>query len=131
MEHGIRAPARSLRLAGPVAYHDACHLLHAQGIHREPRAVVAAATGIQPVDLGDNALCCGSAGSYNVEHPRLGRQLGRAKGDLVRRQAPALVAVANIGCILQLERALALACDFTPVRHPVELLAAAYRDEDP
>jgi glycolate oxidase iron-sulfur subunit len=123
-------PVRPLELDAPVAYHDACHLLHAQGLRSEPRTVVAMATGRMPIDLGDNSVCCGSAGSYNVEHPKLGRELGRVKSDLVRSVSPSLVAVANIGCILQLERSLALAGDDTPVRHPIELLAAAYRCEN-
>jgi glycolate oxidase iron-sulfur subunit len=130
VRNGPTPPARPLEVDAPVAYHDACHLLHAQGIRDEPRAVVAIATGRIPVDLGDNTVCCGSAGSYNVEHPKLGHELGRAKGDLVRSVSPPLVAVANIGCILQLERALALGGHDTPVRHPIELLAAAYRGEE-
>jgi glycolate oxidase iron-sulfur subunit len=123
-------PLRPLELGAPVAYHDACHLLHVQGLRHEPRTVVAMATGRVPVDLGDNDVCCGSAGSHNVEHPKLGRELGRAKSDLVHSVSPSVVAVANIGCILQLERSLALAGDTTPVRHPIELLAAAYRCEE-
>ncbi|RMF20168.1 MAG: (Fe-S)-binding protein [Deltaproteobacteria bacterium] len=116
-------PQRPLR----VAYHDACHLLHGMKVEHAPRAVLAAATGNQPVDLGDNHVCCGSAGSYNLRHHRLALEIGRAKAALVRKCSADVLAVANVGCILQLERAAALEGIDVAVRHPVEILAEAYR----
>jgi len=114
---------------GAVAYHDACHLLHAQGLAEQPRRVVAAATGHQPVDLGENSICCGSAGSYNLDQPSMGRALGKRKASLLSQRGLSTVAVANLGCILQIERALALGRIRARVKHPVELLAEAYRRE--
>jgi glycolate oxidase iron-sulfur subunit len=125
-ELGPREPARRLENT-TVAYHDACHLLHACGVAAQPRALVRAATGKLPRDLGDNHVCCGSAGSYNLEHPAMAVELGRRKAELARAAGSDTIAVGNIGCILQLERALALAGLEIKVRHPVELLAAAYR----
>jgi len=127
VEVGFVAPSRPLTSAAPVAYHDACHLLHARGIAAAPRKVCEAATGTPPVDLGENNLCCGSAGSYNLDHPRLAEQLGRRKAALAKQSAPTTVAVGNVGCMLQIERALALEGVGAVVRHPIQLLAAAYR----
>lgn len=115
---------------GVVAYHDACHLLHGQGVSEEPRLVVEAATGKMPRDLGDNHICCGSAGTYNLEHPRIGRELGRDKARAAELAGIDTLAVANVGCLLQLERALRSAGSDIEVRHPVELLAEAYRREE-
>jgi glycolate oxidase iron-sulfur subunit len=129
VELGLERPATALADTGKVVYHDACHLLHVAGVSKAPRAVVEAATGVAPDDLGDNNVCCGSAGSYNVDHPRMGVELGRRKAELADRSGADTIAVGNIGCILQLERALALAGKRIVVRHPVELLAAAYRAE--
>ena len=126
MELGIAPPERPLAELVPVAYHDACHLLHAAGVTEAPRAVIAAAVGSRPIDLGENNICCGSAGSYNVDRPRMAGVLGRRKAELVAEVEPRAVAVGNVGCMLQLERALALARIDVPVRHPVELLAEAY-----
>lgn len=127
VEVGFAAPSRPLTDAAPVAYHDACHLLHARGISAAPRKVCEVATGTAPVDLGENAICCGSAGSYNIDHPQLAGQLGRRKAELARQVSPATVAVGNVGCMLQISRALALEGVSAAVRHPVQLLAAAYR----
>lgn len=130
VEIGFENPARTLDAAGEVAYHDACHLLHARGIADAPRRIVEAAYGRPPVDLGENAICCGSAGSYNLDHPRISAELGARKAELARQRSAAVVAVGNVGCMMQISRALALAGTNVDVRHPVQLLAAAYRLSD-
>lgn len=129
VELGFDEPARPLDV-GVVAYHDACHLLHARGISAAPRRICAAATGRQPVDLGENAICCGSAGSYNVEHPAISAELGARKAELAREREAGVVAVGNVGCLLQIAQALELAGVRAEVRHPVQLLAEAYRRSD-
>jgi glycolate oxidase iron-sulfur subunit len=127
---GFEKPARHLETPGAVAYHDACHLLHARGISSAPRAVCEAAFGKAPVDLGENAICCGSAGSYNVDHPALSSELGARKAELALAAKATLIAVGNVGCLLQISRSLALAGLPTEVKHPVQLLAEAYRLSD-
>ncbi len=125
---GFRTP--KVGQGGTVGYHDACHLRHARGVTEEPRRIVEAATGERPRDLGDNEICCGSAGSYNIEHPRLALEIGRAKARLADTAGIETLAVANIGCLLQLERAMRSAGLAVEVRHPIELLAEAYRREE-
>jgi glycolate oxidase iron-sulfur subunit len=130
VELGFDKPEKPLEVGGSVAYHDACHLLHARGIAAAPRAVCEAALGRPPVDLGENAICCGSAGSYNLDHPAISEELGARKATLARERGATMVAVGNVGCLLQISRSLALAGLEVPVRHPVELLAEAYRRSD-
>jgi glycolate oxidase iron-sulfur subunit len=91
--------------------------------------VSAAATGQAPVDLGENSICCGSAGSYNLEHPEMAKELGARKAELAGARASSVIAVGNVGCMLQIECALARRGESTPVVHPVELLAEAYLNE--
>jgi len=112
-----------------VAYHDACHLLHAARVIEPPRAILDAA-GMTVRDLGENSICCGSAGTYNLTHARMADALGERKADLASAGGFRQIAVANLGCILQIERALAIS-DRANVRvaHPVEYLADAYRAE--
>jgi len=123
---GIGTPARPLCFEGPVAYHDACHLLHAAKLSAPPRTVLAAATSSAVIDLGENHICCGSAGSYSLEKPRIARVLGDRKAQLAEERSAAIVAVGNVGCIMQIELALARRGSRIPVVHPVELLAEAY-----
>ncbi len=105
-----------------VAYHDPCHLAHAQGIRDAPRALLAALPGVTVVPMADEDLCCGSAGHYNVMHPDLARRLVARKVEAIRASGAEVVATANAGCALQLEAGLRAAGVDVPVRHVVDLL---------
>lgn len=107
-----------------VAYHDACHLAHAQRVKREPRQLLESIGNVQLVSLRDADICCGSAGTYNLEQPEIAKSLGEAKADAVRDAKPDLVVTGNIGCMMQLQSHLG---DDTPVMHTIEFLDACYR----
>jgi glycolate oxidase iron-sulfur subunit len=118
-----------------AAYHDACHLAHAQGVRAEPRSVLRAIPGLEVVDLPDAEICCGSAGIYNLVEPAPAEELGRRKVANVRATDPDLVATGNPGCLLQLGRHLretdGQAGAELPLLHPVELVDASIRGADP
>ena len=100
-----------------VAYHDACHLAHAQKVRRQPRDLLAAIPGLEVVEPREWEICCGSAGIYNLTQPDAAAELGRRKAaNLLATGAEAIVA-ANPGCALQ----IAAHCDL-PVHHPMEIL---------
>jgi glycolate oxidase iron-sulfur subunit len=116
-----RAPRRPLPLH--VAYHDACHLAHAQGVRAQPRALLA---GIPRLDVSEPAgweVCCGSAGLYNLLQPEAAAELGRRKAANLAGTGAQAVVAGNPGCSLQIAAYLGL-----PVYHPVELLDASIRD---
>lgn len=85
-----------------VAYQDACHLAHAQGIQDEPRALLAAHPAIELVPLNDDALCCGSAGIYNILEPELAERLQTKKVEAIGKVAVDYVVSSNPGCLLQI-----------------------------
>jgi glycolate oxidase iron-sulfur subunit len=115
-----RAPRGPLEMT--VAYHDACHVGHAQGIRLQPRSLLAGIPGLEVVEPPNPEICCGSAGIYNLMQPDAARELGDMKvGSLVATGADA-VAAANPGCVLQIEARLRAAGRELPVYHPVELL---------
>src|SRR5437899_7800947 len=60
-----RAPRQSLGAPLRVAYHDACHLQHAQNVRLQPRRLLGAIPQVELVEISDAALCCGSAGIFN------------------------------------------------------------------
>src|SRR5580700_6020540 len=99
-----------------VAYHSACSLQHGQGLHREPKALLASA-GYEVVDIPEAHLCCGSAGTYNLLQPELADALRKRKLGNIALTGAQAVAAGNIGCITQIARSAAI-----PVVHPVELL---------
>jgi glycolate oxidase iron-sulfur subunit len=110
-----------------IAYHDPCHLAHAQGVRRAPRDLLAAIDGVTLVAMADEDLCCGSAGHYNVMHPDVAERLVARKVDAIRASGADVVATANAGCALQLEAGLRAAGVAVRVRHVLDLLADAYR----
>jgi glycolate oxidase iron-sulfur subunit len=122
----IDAPLSPLPLR--VAYHDACHLRHAQGIHAEPRAVLAQVPELTVAEMAESHLCCGSAGVYNLLHPETAEELGDRKVQLLlETKAQALVS-ANPGCLLQLQASLRRNGQAElPTFHMVELLDASLR----
>jgi glycolate oxidase iron-sulfur subunit len=89
-----------------VAYHDACHLAHAQRIRRQPRDLLRAIPSVTVVEVGDAGTCCGSAGVYNLLEPETAAELGQRKADAVRATGARLVVSANPGCSLQIAAAL-------------------------
>lgn len=106
-----------------VAWHDACHLAHGQGITAEPRQIISALPGVTLVELEDNINCCGSAGIYNIEQPEIAARLGSLKAESIQRAAPDVVLSSNIGCLTQLQ---AHAAPGTRVMHIMQFLAAGY-----
>lgn len=120
------APRNPLPLR--IAYHDACHLRHAQGIYNEPRRLLRGIPQLEVSEIAEASLCCGSAGVYNLLNPEPARQLGDRKvAHLMDANASAIVS-ANPGCLLQLMSALRRKGEAEmPAFHMVELLDASIR----
>jgi len=112
-----------------VAYHDACHLAHAQGVRAEPRALIRSIPGVTLLEVPQGDLCCGSAGTYNLEQPDLAGQLGDMKAKNVIATGADYVVSGNVGCHTQLQSHLARLGSDIRVLHTVELLDLAYRGE--
>jgi glycolate oxidase iron-sulfur subunit len=113
-----------------VAYHDACHLAHAQRIRAEPRALLAAIPGLELVEL-DSDTCCGSAGVHNLLEPESAREIGERKVDSVLAAAPDLLVSANPGCTLQIQMLLRERGKDVRTAHPIEVLDASIRGVQP
>ena len=120
-----RAPRHPVPLK--VAYHDSCHLQHAQAVRIQPRAVLGKIPGLQLLETAEAALCCGSAGIYNLVNPGPAKELGDRKVHNVLATAPDIVASGNPGCLLQLRSRIRLAGSQVPVVHTVELVDASIR----
>lgn len=121
-------PPPPLPQALQVAYHDACHLAHAQGVQAAPRRLLASIPNLTLLEVPEGELCCGSAGTYNLEQPDLAGRLGERKARHVLSTRADAVAAGNIGCLIQLQAHLeALNPNGPlPVYHTVELLDRAY-----
>jgi glycolate oxidase iron-sulfur subunit len=122
-EHEPRAPRHPLALT--VAYHDACHLAHAQGVREQPREVLRSIPELELVEPAEWELCCGSAGIYNVMQPEAAEKLGARKAANLIATGAQVIAAANPGCTMQI--AAHLDGRPIPVLHPIELLDRSLR----
>jgi glycolate dehydrogenase iron-sulfur subunit len=118
-----RAARQPLR--AKVAYHDACHLAHAQGVRAQPRELLRTIPGLELVSPVESEVCCGSAGIYNLVQPEAAGDLGVRKVRHIAALEPDLVATGNPGCTIQIAAAAAQAGFRWPVVHPIELLDAS------
>jgi glycolate dehydrogenase iron-sulfur subunit len=110
-----------------VAYDDPCHLLHAQHIQQQPRALLQQIPDLQLVPLTDADFCCGAAGIYNITNPELSQRILARKIEHIRAAQPEIITTGNPGCIMQLRMGVQEAQLSMPVLHPIELLDAAYQ----
>jgi len=120
--------ARRHPLSLRVAYHDACHLQHAQCVRDQPRSLLAGIPQLDLAEIPESSLCCGSAGIYNLIEPETAGELGARKVQNLLSVHAQAVASANPGCLLQLMYGLRQAGRQTmPSFHLVELLDASIR----
>ncbi|MGY1643183.1 (Fe-S)-binding protein [Geodermatophilus sp. SYSU D00703] len=124
-ELGPVAPRHPLPVT--VAYQDACHLAHAQGVRDQPRRLLRGIPGLELRELPEAEICCGSAGVYNLLHPEPARELGERKAAAVRSTGAALMVTGNPGCWMQVATTLARTGERLPVAHTVQVLDAAIR----
>jgi glycolate oxidase iron-sulfur subunit len=108
-----------------AAYHDACHLAHAQRITAQPRELLAAIPGLRLAEIADAGTCCGSAGIYNLVQPGPAHELGRRKAEAVAATGADVLVSGNPGCALQISSALAERGAQMPMVHIAEVLDAS------
>ncbi len=123
---GLTAPLSALQEKPlTLVYQDACHMLHGQKISLQPRQLLRQIPGVSLREPLDAALCCGSAGVYNILQPEVSAELGRQKVKNLLNTKADLIVSANIGCYVQISQHLKLQGQSIPVLHPMQLLDAS------
>ena len=110
-----------------VTYQDPCHLAHAQRITSSPRELLGSIPGVELTEMRRPDVCCGAAGSYQLVEQEMSDRLLDGRLDQIRETGAEVVATANPGCMLQLERGVRQRGMDVRVCHVVDLLAEAYR----
>jgi glycolate oxidase iron-sulfur subunit len=110
-----------------LAYHDACHLAHAQSITAAPRQLLRSIPNVTLLEIPSSEICCGSAGTYNLEQPEVAEQLGRRKAENILSTGCEAIAAGNIGCLVQISAHLKQLNHPLPIYHTLEILDRAYR----
>jgi glycolate oxidase iron-sulfur subunit len=136
----VRDVSEFLQELGPVAernplpvtaaYHDACHLAHAQGVRKQPRQALKQIPGIEIKEIREAEICCGSAGIYNMVEPEPAAELGKRKANNILKTGAQMIVTSNPGCMLQIQSSLKkMGHGGLPMAHPVEVLDASLRGE--
>jgi len=124
---GLIAPIG--RIEAVATYHDACHLAHAQQVRDAPRRLLSQIPGLELRPLPETEICCGSAGTYNLNHPPMADRLIRRKLENILGTGARVVLASNAGCLLQIGREVRRQRKRLLVMHPMELLDLSYRGE--
>ena len=114
-----------------VAYHDACHLAHAQGVRTPPRELLGGIPDLELREINEGSLCCGSAGVWNLLNPEPAMELGDRKAANVTRTGAELLVTANPGCLLQISAALRRSGKELATAHTIEVLDASISGRSP
>lgn len=109
-----------------LAYHDACHLAHAQAVTTEPRQLLRAIPNLTLLEIPEGEICCGSAGTYNIEQPDIAARLGQRKAANILETGADAVAAGNIGCLVQIKTHLQRNGQPLPLYHTLQVLDLAY-----
>ncbi|WP_305783496.1 (Fe-S)-binding protein [Symbioplanes lichenis] len=125
VELGPVAPRHPLPVT--VAYHDACHLAHAQGIRSQPRQLLDAIPMLKVREIADPEICCGSAGIWNILNPVPAAELGARKAENVLATGADLLVTANPGCLMQIAAAARRLGRELPLAHTATVLDASIR----
>jgi glycolate oxidase iron-sulfur subunit len=136
----VRDVSEFLQELGPVAerkplpvtaaYHDACHLAHAQGIRQQPRQTLKQIPGMEVKEIREAEICCGSAGIYNMVEPEPAAELGERKANNILKTGAQMIVTSNPGCMLQIQASLKkMGQGGLPMAHPVEVLDTSLRGE--
>jgi glycolate oxidase iron-sulfur subunit len=121
-----RAPRGRVQLR--AAYHDACHLQHAQGVRAQPRRLLQAVPGVEVREIAESEICCGSAGIYNLLEPEAATALRDRKVQHILRTDAQVIVSGNPGCLLQIATGLEAAGRPLRVMHLVEVLDESIRE---
>jgi glycolate oxidase iron-sulfur subunit len=126
MKLGLREPLRETKLK--AAYHDACHLSNAQNVRKQPRDLLKAIPGLELLEITGAHLCCGSAGSYNMDQPEIASSLGEQKARGIIATGADVVVTGNIGCMTQVALQLKKLGSPIQVKHTMQVLRDVVRE---
>ena len=125
IELGPVAPRHPLTVV--AAYHDACHLAHAQGVRAQPRELLRGIPGLEVREIADPEICCGSAGVYNILNPEPARELGDRKAANILATGAELMITANPGCLMQVAASVRRTGGSIGLAHTAQVLDASIR----
>jgi len=106
-----------------LTYHDPCHLKKSLGVAAQPRALIRANPRYRLQEMAEADWCCGSGGSFSLQHYEISAAIGWRKLENIRKSGAAVVATGCPGCMMQLVDMISQAGAGVQVRHVLEIYA--------
>ena len=110
-----------------VTYHDPCHLKKSLGVASQPRILLQANPAYRFKEMVEADRCCGSGGTFNLQHYDLSTAIGKRKRDNIVHSGCQVVATNCPACMMQLSDMLSQAGDRIRVKHAIEVYAESLR----
>ena len=111
-----------------LTYHDSCSGLRELKVKQQPRTLLRAA-GAEVTEMEDAEVCCGFGGLFCVKYPDISGEMVRKKSDEVVKTGAGAVVTGDVGCLLNIEGALARRNDPVKAYHVAEVLAGMTDDK--
>jgi glycolate oxidase iron-sulfur subunit len=121
----VGLPEMKHAIPATITYHDACHLIHAQHVASAPRQLLAKIPGLKMIPLPESDICCGAAGTYNLQHPQMALALADRKLANISSTTATICVAGNIGCSMHLQAQAIARRQPLKLVHPVQLLHRA------
>jgi len=112
-----------------IGYQAPCHLYHGQQIKDTPAQLLQCIRNVEVFSFEENEICCGSAGTYNIEHAEMGEALLQRKMNIIQKREPDIIATANAGCLMQLVKGIRESGSRSPVKHVIEILCESMSEK--
>ena len=109
-----------------VTYHDPCHAKKVQGIHQQPRNLLA--PNYPLIEMSDPDRCCGFGGvTMQTEKFHFAEAAGKPKAAMIKETKATYVSAECSACRVQLSEAMNNAEVETVFKNPLELIAEALK----
>ena len=89
-----------------VTYHDPCHLARGQDVRKQPRLLIDAIPGVELKELPRSEQCCGSAGSYCLDHYDISKQINDKKINDIQATGAGNLVTSCLACQMHIEDGL-------------------------
>lgn len=117
--------AKGKNVSDLVTYHDPCHAKKMQGIHKEPRNLLA--QNYKMTEMSDPNRCCGFGGvTMQTEKYEFAKAAGAPKAAMIKETKANIVSAECSACRMQITNSLYQAkAEDVIFKNPIELIAQA------
>lgn len=88
--------------SGKVAYHESCHINRCLNISEQPKKLINAVKGAEPVPLDQADVCCGFGGEFSGRYPEISEAMVSEKVENYINSKADLLLLCEPGCLLNI-----------------------------